>query len=65
MTTMKSPRRHSCSTCADLLRMLESATVTPWTPAERAAVLARADASMKESERVMLLRAKVQTDRIQ
>jgi hypothetical protein len=54
-----------CGTCHKILAMLEAATATPWPPEERAALLVQAEASIKESERAMLLPAKVQTDRIQ
>ena len=53
-----------CGICDGILKMLEAATATPWSPEERAAMLARAEASIKESERAMLLRMPF-SDRVQ
>jgi len=53
-----------CGVCGDFLKMLEAATDTPWTTEERTVLLARAEASIEESERVMLLRMPC-SDRIQ
>ena len=45
-----------CGVCGDILRMLKAATTTTWSPEERVALVARAKASIEESQRVMLLR---------
>jgi hypothetical protein len=54
-----------CGTCGDILNLLKAATATPWRPEERAILLARAEASIKESEQVMLLRMPIPTDLVQ
>ena len=55
----------TCGVCHDILKLLQTVTAIPWTPQERAAAVARAQASIAESERAMLLRMPVQTDFVQ
>ena len=59
MTTPETPC--VCGTCGGILKMLKAATATPWTPEERAAMLARA---ARDIERITPILAQRERDRL-
>ncbi len=40
---------HACGACSTILRMLESASTKPWSAEERAELLRRSEASLRET----------------
>jgi hypothetical protein len=46
----------TCRTCHDILKVLQVACATPWSPEERAAVLARAQESIRKTTAILAQR---------